>query len=67
MSIESHINRLALQQRRTLSYAFDNNLPYFIKISKNEFIGVHLNPTRYPNLKIIEEIGVWSYGSIQGN
>lgn len=65
MSIKLNIERLSLESRRQLSHAFDNGFSQFVRLGEREFIGVHLNPSSYPNLEITEQVGVWSYGIIK--
>lgn len=64
MSIKSKIEQLTLQERRQLSHAFDCQVPQYIEFGNSEFVGVHLDSKRFPNLQIIESVGVWSYGTI---
>lgn len=68
MSIKSQIERLSIQERRQLAHAFDLGISQHVIISgTNNFVAVHLVPERNKNLKIEEEIGVWSYGHVKGN
>jgi hypothetical protein len=65
MSIRSKIERLDLQQRRQLSYAFDNGIAQYVRLPDSGiFVGVHLVPNRVPHLKIIEVRGAWSTGTV---
>lgn len=64
-SIKFKIDRLSLQQRRQLSHAFDCEIPQFVSFGNNEFVGVHLNFARYRHLQVIDQVGVWSYGTIK--
>lgn len=65
MSIKSRIELLGIQQRRQLSYAFDNGIAQYVQLPNSDnFVGVHLVPTRVPHLRIIEERGAWSTGTI---
>jgi len=64
MSIKSKIEQLTIQERRRLAHAFDCQLAQYVEFNKNEFVGVHLDSKRFPNLKIIETAGIWSYGII---
>lgn len=64
MSIKHQIENLTIQQRRQLSHAFDCQIPQVVEFGNNEFVGVHLDPKRFPNLQIINSIGVWSYGTV---
>lgn len=64
MSIKAQIERLTIQERRQLSHAFDCQIPQYVEFGNNEFVGVHLNPKRYPNLQVKNTVGVWSYGTI---
>jgi len=67
MSIKAQIERLTLEQRRQLSHAFDHGFSQFVKFGDNEYIGIHINSTNFPNLEILESTGVWSYGKIRKN
>lgn len=65
MSIKSKIEQLTLQERRQLAHAFDCQVPQFVEFGNSgEFVGVHLNSKRFPNLHIKESAGIWSYGII---
>jgi hypothetical protein len=63
MSIRSKIEKLDLQQRRQLSYAFDNGIAQYVRTG-HTFVGVHLVPNRVPHLKIMEVRGAWSTGTV---
>lgn len=68
MSVKAQIERLTVQERRQLSHAFDHGFSQHIKIAgTSEFVGVHINSGRTPNLQILEQVGVWSYGNIKVN
>lgn len=67
MSVKDKIEKLTLQERRQLSHAFDCNVPQFVEFGNNEFVGVHLIPERFPNLRVITSVGVWSYGYVKRN
>ena len=65
MTIRAKIERLDLQQRRQLSYAFDNGIAQYVRMpNSTTFVGVHFVPTRVPHLKIDEVRGAWSTGTI---
>jgi hypothetical protein len=65
MTIRSKIERLDMQQRRQLSYAFDNGIAQYVRMPNSDtFVGVHLVPARVPHLKINEVRGAWSTGTI---
>lgn len=68
MGIKQQIERLNLQERRQLSHAFDLSIPQYVIIpSTQEFVGVHLVSERVKHLQILEETGVWSYGTVKNN
>ena len=65
MSIKDKIEKLTPQERRRLSHAFDCQLAQYVEFGEsNEFVGVHLDPKRFPNLHIEKQVGIWSYGTI---
>jgi hypothetical protein len=65
MNIRSKIELLSMQQRRQLSYAFDNGIAQYVRVpNSNTFVGVHLVPARVPHLKIQETRGSWSTGTV---
>ncbi len=65
MSVKSKIENLTVEQRRILAHAFDNMFNCVIEFGKNEFVAVHLDPTKNKNLKTEETVGVWSTGTIK--
>jgi len=65
MSIKTKIEALSVEQRRLLAHSFDNLFSQIIEFGDNEFIAVHLDPDKYRNLIILEQVGVWNYGTIK--
>lgn len=63
MSVKIHIERLTKQEKRQLAHAFDNGFSQYIEFGDNEFVAVHLDQNRTKHLHIIEQTGVWSYGT----
>lgn len=61
--IRDVIDKLNLQDRRLLSYAFDHELSQVVKLKDNKFVGVNVYPST--NLIIEEKVGSWSCGSIK--
>ena len=64
MSIKSKIEGLTIEQRRLLAHSFDNMFSQVVEFGDNEFISVHLDISKHQNLKVLDTVGVWSYGKI---
>lgn len=57
------IKGLSAQQKELLQYAFETESTEYIIIN-DKFVGV--NCRNVPGLIILEEKGVWSYGTVHG-
>lgn len=60
-TIKEVLDNLNDSDRRTLDYAFENNMSHFIRLPKGGFVGVNIGHLTYlvPQIKT----GRWSYGN----
>lgn len=65
MTVKEVLDDLPAEQKGQLMVAFNDELPQFVKLPHNRFVGVNVKG-HYPNLKIEQETGVWSIGTING-
>ena len=61
--IKDILNKLPLEQRRQLMYAFEHQFAQHITLPEGKFIGVNVTAK---NLKITESAGSWFYGEVKG-
>jgi len=57
------LNNLTVEQRRQLSYAFENQFSQYVEIGNGKIVGV--NVAALKNIKIEESAGTWVYGEIK--
>ncbi len=58
--IKKILESLEKSQRKSIMYAFENEVSYTIRLSDNEYLSVH-SETRSDQQEITRE-GFWSYG-----
>jgi len=63
MTLKEALDKLEVEERRRLIYAFDNHITQHIELPNKRFVGV--NVESIPNLKIQQKIGVWAMGVIK--
>lgn len=63
MTIKEILDKLGVEDRRRLIYAFDNHITQHIELSNKKFVGV--NVESIPYLKIEQKIGAWASGVIK--
>lgn len=51
------------EERDALMEAFDNLIPYYVKLSNNRFLGAHCGDD--PGLIVVETNGYWFVGTIK--
>ena len=61
--IKEILKSLTPEQRKQLLYAFENNIPQYICIDGNRFIGVNVDHINH--LIINQTEGVWSIGYLK--
>ncbi len=57
------LDKLSIDDKRQLMYAFEEGMAQFIQIDTNHFIGVYVECLT--QLEILESVGAWSYGKIK--
>lgn len=64
LTLKDILDSLPDSDRATLMYAFEQELPQYVKIpgSQNRYVGVYVKSI--PNLHREKEIGAWSTGTI---
>jgi len=60
--IDDLIAKLDPLARKQLMVAFEQEMPHYIELDDNIFVGVNVEPL--PHLQIIEQVGDWAYGKI---
>ena len=61
--IKDLLAELAIEDRRLLMYAFNNEQSHFIEVGDG-ILGVYIQGI--PGIEIIEQAGEWSYGKRNG-
>ncbi len=61
--INEAFKELTQEQRDALMDAFDNLIPYVVKLSNNRFLGAHCGDDS--SLTVIETNGYWYVGTIK--
>lgn len=60
--IKDYLDKLKPEEKRQIMYAFEHQFSQRIFIDEKRFLGVNIRPSK--NIKIIESVGVWSYGEV---
>ena len=61
--INAAFKELNEEQRSGLMLAFDDLVPYYVKLSNNRFLGAHVGDD--PGLTVLETNGYWYVGTIK--
>ena len=61
--IKDILDGLSDIDRRTLMYAFENNITHVVKLEDGYYVGVNMSISS--NFQELQKVGVWSYGRLQ--
>lgn len=61
--IKQVMEKLTEEEKKQLLYAFEQELPQYIKLPRNKFIGVNVDTIE--NLKVTGRAGSWAIGYLK--
>lgn len=61
--INQAFKELTVEERHALMEAFDNLIPYYVRLSNNRFLGAHCGDDS--SLTVVETNGYWFVGTLK--